>query len=68
MLDNLKNFIKNQLPYNFWHFFISNYQSLKFFIFKKYSARGNIDKSLIEILNKKKKWFLFRSWGLQWDF
>ena len=57
MFNNLKNFIKNQFSYDIWHFFISNYQSLKFFVFKKYSARGHIDKSLIKILNKKKNGF-----------
>lgn len=57
MFDNLKNFIKKKFSYDIWHFFISNYQSIKFFIFRKYSARGHIDKSLIEILNKKKNGF-----------
>ena len=57
MFKNLKNFIKNQFSYDFWHFLISNYQSLKFLILKKYSARGDIDKNLIEILNKKKNGF-----------
>ena len=50
----LKNFLKNFVSYNLWNFFISNYQYFKFLIRKKYSARGDIDKKLIEIINKKK--------------
>jgi FkbM family methyltransferase len=58
MLNRLKNFIKIQFSHDLWHFFISNYQSLKFLIFKKYSARGNIDKSLMKIIKKKKGFYL----------
>ncbi|MBD1148552.1 FkbM family methyltransferase [Pelagibacterales bacterium SAG-MED30] len=58
MLGKLKNFIKNQFSYDIWHFFISNYQLFKFLTFKKYSARGNIDKSLMKIINKKKGFYL----------
>ena len=58
MLKNFKNFIKNQFSYNFWNFLISNYQFLQFFLFKRYSVRGNIDKTLIEIINKKKGFYL----------
>ena len=54
MLKKFKNLIKSQFPYDLWHFFISNYQSFKFLLFKKYSARGNIDKSLMKIIKKKK--------------
>ena len=39
-------------------FFISNYQYFKFLLQKKYSARGDIDKKLIEIINKKKGFYL----------
>ena len=54
----LKNFLKNFVSYNLWNFFISNYQYFKFLIRKKYSARGDIDKKLIEIINKKKGFYL----------
>ena len=57
MANKFKNFIKSQFSYNLWHFLISNYQSLKFLLFKKYSARGNIDQSLINIINKKKGFY-----------
>ena len=58
MLKKFKNLIKSQFPYDLWHFFISNYQSFKFLLFKKYSARGNIDKSLMKIIKKKKGFYL----------
>ena len=58
MLKNLKNFIKNIFSYNLWHLLISNYQSLKFLLLKRYSARGNIDKSLIDIINKRNGFYL----------
>ena len=58
MPKDFKNFIKNQFSYNFWNFLISNYQFLQFFLFKRYSVRGNIDKTLIEIINKKKGFYL----------
>ena len=58
-LKNLKfNFIKSLFSYELWHFLISNYQSLKFLLFRKYSARGNIDKSLINIINKRDGFYL----------
>ena len=57
MVNKFKNFIKSQFSYNLWHFLISNYQSLKFLLFKKYSARGNIDQSLINIINKRKGFY-----------
>ena len=47
----LKNFLKNFVSYNLWNFFISNYQYFKFNT--KIFARGDIDKKLIEIINKK---------------
>ena len=58
LANKIKNFLKNVVSYNLWHFFISNYQSLKFFLLKKYSARGNIDKSLIDIIGKEKGFYL----------
>jgi FkbM family methyltransferase len=58
MNNNFKNFIKNIFPYNLWHLLISNYQSLKFLLLKRYSARGNIDKSLIDIINKRNGFYL----------
>ena len=58
MLKNLKNFIKSLFSYNLWHLLISNYQSIKFLLFRKYSARGNIDKSLINIINKRDGFYL----------
>ena len=53
MVNKFKNFIKNQFSYNLWHFFISNYQSFKFLLLKTYSARGDIDKSLMNIIDKR---------------
>jgi len=58
MLNNFKNFIKSIFSYNLWHLLISNYQSLKFLLLKRYSARGNIDKSLIDIINKRNGFYL----------
>ena len=58
MLNNFKNFIKSIFSYNLWHLLISNYQSLKFLLLKRYSARGNIDKSLIDIVNKRSGFYL----------
>lgn len=58
MNNNFKNFIKNIFSYNLWHLLISNYQSLKFLFLKRYSARGNIDKSLIDIINKRNGFYL----------
>ncbi len=58
MFSKFKNFIKNRFSYELWHFLISNYQSLKFSLFKKYSARGKIDQSLISIIGKRKGFFL----------
>ena len=49
MVNKFKNFIKSQFSYNLWHFLISNYQSFKFLLFKKYSARGDIDQSLMKL-------------------
>ena len=58
MLNNFKNLIKSIFSYNLWHLLISNYQSLKFLLLKRYSARGNIDKSLIDIINKRNGFYL----------
>ena len=58
LLNKIKNSLKNIIPYSLWHFFISNYQSFKFLLFKSYSARGNIDKDLINIIGKKKGFYL----------
>ena len=58
MLNNFKNFIKSIFSYNLWHLLISNYQSLKFLLLKRYSARGDIDKSLIDIINKRNGFYL----------
>ena len=58
MFNNLKNFIKSIFSYNLWHLLISNYQSLKFLLLKRYSARGDIDKSLIDIINKRNGFYL----------
>ena len=58
MGNKFKNFIKGKFSYNLWHFLISNYQSFKFLLLKKYSARGNIDQSLINIINKRKGFYL----------
>jgi len=58
LLNKIKNSLKNIIPYSLWHFFISNYQSFKFLLFKNYSARGNIDKDLINIIGKKKGFYL----------
>tara|TARA_B100000902_G_scaffold385012_1_gene425868 strand:- start:11770 stop:12510 length:741 start_codon:yes stop_codon:yes gene_type:complete len=57
MVAAVKNFIKRIFPYNIWHFLISNYQSYKFLLFGDYSARGNIDLNLVNILKKKRKGF-----------
>ena len=58
MVKKFKNFIKGQFSYNLWHFLISNYQSFKFLLFKKYSARGDIDQSLMNIIRKKNGFYL----------
>ena len=58
IVKKIKSFLKNIISYSLWHFFISNYQSLKFLLLGNYSARGNIDKSLIDILKKKKGFYL----------
>ena len=58
MFNNFKNFIKSIFSYNIWHLLISNYQSLKFLLLKRYSARGDIDKSLIDIINKRNGFYL----------
>ena len=58
MVNKFKNFIKNLFSYNLWHFLISNYQSFKFLLFKKYSARGDIDQSLMNIIRKKNGFYL----------
>ena len=58
LMSKIKIFLKRVSSYSLWHFFISNYQSIKFLLFKNYSARGNIDKDLISIIDKKKR-FLF---------
>ena len=44
--------------------FFSEYQYYKFLLFRRYSARGDIDKKLIEIINKKKA-FIWKL-ELQW--
>ncbi len=64
MVAAVKNFIKRIFPYNIWHFLISNYQSYKFLLFGDYSARGNIDLNLVNILKKKKKRIFFRNWSI----
>ena len=58
MVNKFKNFIKSQFSYNLWHFLISNYQSFKFLLFKKYSARGDIDQSLMNIIEKRNGFYL----------
>ena len=58
MFNNLKNLIKSIFSYNLWHLLISNYQSIKFLLLRRYSARGNIDKSLIDIINKRNGFYL----------
>ncbi len=58
MINKIKKILKSIFSYNLWLKFISNYQSLKFFIFKNYSSRGNIDKDLINIIKKKDGIFL----------
>ena len=57
-MPQLKNFLKNFVSYEVWNLFISNYQYYKFLFFKKYSARGDVDKKLIEIINKKNGFYL----------
>ena len=58
MQHKFKNFLKKIIPYQLWNFLISNYQFIIFFIFKKYSARGGIDRELIKFINKDKGFFL----------
>ncbi len=58
MFNNLKNLIKSIFSYNLWHLLISNYQSIKFLLLRRYSARGNIDKTLIDIINKRNGFYL----------
>ena len=54
-MSQLKKFFKkNFVSYKVWNFLISNYQYFKFLLFRRYSARGDVDKKLIEIINKKK--------------
>ena len=57
-MSQLKNFLKNFVSYKVWNFFISEYQYYKFLLFRRYSARGDVDKKLIEIINKKKGFYL----------
>ena len=58
MVNKFKNFIKSQFSFNLWHFLISNYQSFKFLLLKKYSARGDIDQSLMNIIDKRNGFYL----------
>ncbi len=58
MLSVFKKSLKNIFSYNLWLKFISSYQSIKFILFKNYSSRGNIDKDLINIINKKNGFYL----------
>ncbi len=58
MFGVIKKSLKNFFSYTLWLKFISNYQSIKFILFKNYSSRGNIDKDLISIIKKKNGFYL----------